>query len=97
MNLDPLINRRVIFKLHGHDATMDATILRYDENGYRIKGGTLTEFLNASGVSELSNDVRYLEFAKIEWFKAHDGVTPKGLGVALRDETTFPVTRLHGS
>jgi hypothetical protein len=74
MNLDPLINRRVIFKVRGHDAT----ILRYDENGYWLKGGTLAEFLSDSGVSEPSNDVRYLEFAKIEWFKAHDDVTPKG-------------------
>jgi len=78
MKLDPLINRRVIFKLRGHDTTMDATILRYDENGYWVKGGTLTEFLSDSGVSEPSNDVRYLEFAKIEWFKAHDDVTPTG-------------------
>ena len=56
MNLDPLINRRVIFKSRGHDATMDAMILRYDENGYWIKGGTLAEFLSDSGVSESSRD-----------------------------------------
>jgi hypothetical protein len=73
MRLDPLINRRVIFKLRGHDTPMDATILRYDENGYWTKGGTFAEFLSDSSVSEQSNDVRYLEFAKIEWFKAHDG------------------------
>lgn len=72
MKLDPLINRRVIFKLHGCDKTMDATILRYDESGYWIKGGTLAEFLG-DGVSEPSNDVRYLEFGKIQWLKAHDG------------------------
>jgi len=71
MKLDPLINRRVIFKLCGHNTTMDTTILGYDANGYWIRGGTIAEFLSESTVSEPSNDVRYLEFAKIEWFKAH--------------------------
>lgn len=73
MRLDPLINRRVIFKLRGHDTPMDTTILRYDENGYWTEGGTLAECHSDSSVSE--NDVRYLEFAKLEWFKARDGAT----------------------
>jgi hypothetical protein len=77
MKLDPLINRCVIFKLRSHNTTMDATMLRYDANGYWIRGGTLAEFLRESPVSEPSNDVRYLEFAKIEWFKAHDCEIPE--------------------
>ena len=77
MKLDPLINRRVIFKLRGHDLTMDTTILSYDANGYWIRGGTLAQFLSENAVSEPSNDVRYLEFAKIEWFKAHESETRK--------------------
>jgi hypothetical protein len=75
MKIDPLINRRVIFKLRGHDTTMDATILRYDENGYWIRGGTLANYLTENPVSEPSNDVRYLEFVKIEWSKAYESPT----------------------
>ena len=72
MKLDPLINRRVIVKLRGHITALDATILRYDANGYWIRGGTLAELLSESIVSEPSNAVSYWEFSKIEWFKAHE-------------------------
>jgi hypothetical protein len=45
IKLDPLVNRRVIFKLRCEASTMDATILGYDDAGYWIKGGTLAEHL----------------------------------------------------
>ena len=40
------LNRRVVFKLHGMDP-LDATVLRQDETGYWIRGGTLAEKLDA--------------------------------------------------
>jgi hypothetical protein len=68
MKLDPLLNRRVIFKLHGMDP-LDATILKQDATGYWIRGGTLASRLDQSNCSE-DNDVRFLEFARIEWLRA---------------------------
>jgi hypothetical protein len=70
IKLDPLVNRRVIFKLHGQAETMDATILSYDNSGYWIKGGSLAAFLGSAGRSQTGNDICYLEFGRIEWFKA---------------------------
>jgi hypothetical protein len=63
-----LTNRRVIFKLHGMDP-LDATVLKQDETGYWIRGGTLAEYLRRSGCSVLENDVRYVEFSRIEWLR----------------------------
>jgi hypothetical protein len=68
MKLDPLLNRRVIFKLHGMDP-LDATILKQDATGYWIRGGTLASRLDQSNCSE-DNDVRFLEFTRIEWLRA---------------------------
>ena len=76
MKLDPLINRRVVFKVIGHDMTFDATILRYDATGYWIRGGTLAGFLSQTPVSDPSNDLRYIEFAQIEWLRAHESAKP---------------------
>ncbi len=45
MKPDPLLNRRVIFKLHGMDP-LDSTILKQDETGYWIRGGTLAPHLD---------------------------------------------------
>jgi len=76
VKLDPLINRRVVFKLFGHDVTLDVTIPRYDANGYWIRGGTVAGFLSQTSVSDPLNDVRYLEFAKIEWLRAYESAKP---------------------
>jgi len=70
------MNRRVVFKLIGHDMTFDATILRYDATGYWIRGGTLAGFLSQTPVSDPSNYVRYIGFAQIEWLRAHECVKP---------------------
>ncbi|MFZ0142720.1 MAG: hypothetical protein WAL08_00065 [Candidatus Sulfotelmatobacter sp.] len=67
MKLDPLLNRRVIFKLQGMDP-LDATILKQDSTGYWIRGGTLAPRLDQSNCSE-DNDVRFLEFNRIEWVR----------------------------
>lgn len=63
-----LLNRRVVFKLHGMDP-LDATVLRQDETGYWIRGGSLAERLDQSNCSVPENDVRYLEFSRIEWLR----------------------------
>jgi hypothetical protein len=69
MKPDPLLNRRVIFKLHGMDP-LDSTILKQDETGYWIRGGTLPPHLDQSNCSQPESDVRYLEFTRIEWLRA---------------------------
>ncbi len=69
MKLDPLLNRRVIFKLQGMDP-LDATVLKKDEAGYWIRGGTLAPRLNQSNCSQPDSDVRYIEFTRIEWLRA---------------------------
>jgi hypothetical protein len=63
-----LQNRRVVFKLHGMDP-LDATVLRQDETGYWIRGGTLVGQLDQSNCSVQDSDVRYLEFSRIEWLR----------------------------
>ena len=68
MKPDRLLNRRVIFKLHGMDA-LDATILEQDATGYWIRGGTLAGRLDQSNCSMPESDVRYLEFSRIEWLR----------------------------
>jgi hypothetical protein len=68
MKPDPLLNRRVIFKLHGMDP-LDSTILKQDATGYWIRGGTLAPHLDQSNCSQ-NNDVRFLEFTRIEWLRA---------------------------
>jgi hypothetical protein len=68
MKPDPLLNRRVIFKLQGMDP-LDATVLRQDATGYWIRGGTLAPRLDQANCSQ-DNDVRYLEFTRIEWMRA---------------------------
>ena len=65
----PLLNRRVIFKLHGMDP-LDSTILKQDETGYWIRGGTLALQLEQSNCSLPESDVPYLEFTRIEWLRA---------------------------
>ena len=69
MKPDPLLNRRVIFKLHGMDP-LDATILKRDETGYWVRGGMLVGQLDGSHCSLPESDVRYLEFSRIEWLRA---------------------------
>jgi hypothetical protein len=69
MKREPLLNRRIIFKLHGMDP-LDSTILKQDETGYWIRGGTLAVQLNQSNCSQPESDVRYLEFTRIEWLRA---------------------------
>jgi len=73
IKLDPLVNQRVIFKLHGEESTMDAMILGYDDAGYWIKGGTLAEYLKKADVSDSLSDVRYLEIPKIQWLQRWPG------------------------
>jgi len=63
-----LLNRRVVFKLHGLDP-LDATVLRQDETGYWIQGGSLAGQLDRSNCSVQDSDVRYLEFSRIEWLR----------------------------
>jgi len=50
MKPDRLLNRRVVFKLHGMDP-LDATILKQDETGYWIRGGTLAGQLDQTNCS----------------------------------------------
>lgn len=69
MKLDPLLYGRVIFKLHGMDP-LDSTILKVDETGYWIRGGTLAPRLYRSNCSQPDNGVCYLEFTRIEWLRA---------------------------
>ena len=69
MKREPLLNRRVIFKLHGMDP-LDSTILKQDATGYWIRGGTLAVQLEPSNCSRPESDVRYLEFTRIEWLRA---------------------------
>lgn len=69
MKRNPLLNRRVVFKLHGMEP-LDAMILKQDDNGYWIRGGTLAEKLDESNCSLPESDVRYLEFSRIEWMRA---------------------------
>jgi hypothetical protein len=69
MKRDRLLNRRVIFKLQGMDP-LDSTILKQDETGYWIRGGTLAPQLGLSNCSLPESDVRYLEFTRIEWLRA---------------------------
>ena len=69
MKRDRLLNRRVVFKLHGMDP-LDATILKEDETGYWIRGGTLAGQLDRSNCSLPESDVRFLEFNRIEWMRA---------------------------
>jgi hypothetical protein len=68
IKLDPLINRRVIFKLRDHEQTLEATILGFDETGYWVRGGTLCDFLPRR--ESLHTDIRFLEFTRIQWFQA---------------------------
>ena len=69
MKPDPLLNCRVIFKLHGMDP-LDSSILKQDATGYWIRGGTLPPHLDRSNCSQPESDVRYLEFTRIEWLRA---------------------------
>jgi hypothetical protein len=69
MKPDPLLNRRVIFKLRGMDP-LDSTILKQDATGYWVRGGTLYPQLDQSNCSLPENDVRFLEFTRIEWLRA---------------------------
>ena len=69
MKRHPLLNRRVIFKLRGLDP-LDSTILKQDDAGYWIRGGTLAPHLDQSKCAVPDNDVRYLEFSRIEWLRA---------------------------
>jgi hypothetical protein len=69
MKREPLLNRRVIFKLHGMDP-LDSTILKQDATGYWIRGGTLALQLEPFNCSRPESDVRYLEFTRIEWLRA---------------------------
>jgi hypothetical protein len=64
-----LLDRRVIFKLHDMDP-LEATILKQDETGYWVRGGTLAGKLDRSNCSLPESDVRYLEFSRIEWLRA---------------------------
>jgi hypothetical protein len=72
MKSDRVLNRRVIFKLHGMDP-LDATVLKQDATGYWIRGGTLAGKLDESRCSLPESDVRYLEFCQIEWMRAPRG------------------------
>ena len=64
IKLDPLINRRVIFKLYDQEP-MEATVLSFDDTGYWIRGGTLAHFLSGS-----KEQVCFLEFRRIQWLQA---------------------------
>lgn len=63
------MNRRVIFKLRGMDP-LDSTVLKQDEGGYWIRGGSLAGQLEPANCSLPENDVRYLEFSRVEWVRA---------------------------
>jgi hypothetical protein len=63
-----LVNRRVVFKLHGMDP-LDAVVLKQDEAGYWIRGGTLAGKIDRENFSMPESDVRYLEFSRIQWLR----------------------------
>ena len=69
MRVTTLLNRRVVFKLHGMDP-LESTVLKQDEGGYWIRGGTLAGHLEPANFSLPESDVRYLEFSRIEWVRA---------------------------
>ncbi len=69
MKRTPLVNRRVIFKLHGMEP-LDATVLKQDETGYWIRSASLVGQLDQPNCSLPESDVRYLEFSRIEWLRA---------------------------
>jgi hypothetical protein len=48
---------------------LDSTILKQDATGYWIRGGTLAPQLDQANCSQ-DNDVRFLEFTRIEWLRA---------------------------
>jgi len=69
MKATSLLNRRVIFKLRGMDP-LDSTLLKQDEGGYWIRGGSLAGHLEQANCSLPESDVRYLEFSRVEWVRA---------------------------
>lgn len=71
LRLDPLLKRRVNFKLRRQESVMDATVLRSDATGYWIKGGSLADFLAQTDNPSPHPDVHFLAFAKIEWLEPH--------------------------
>jgi hypothetical protein len=68
MQLDPLINRVVIFKLRDCAETLYGTIRAFDEHGYWVENGTI--FVHLPVGNDANSRVRYLEFRRIEWFQA---------------------------
>lgn len=62
-----LLNRRVIFKLHGMNP-FASTVLQNDETGYWIRGALLPN-LDQSNCSMPESDVRHLEFTRIQWLR----------------------------
>ena len=68
MKATSLLNRRVIFKLRGMDP-LDSILLKQDEGGYWIRGGTLAGHLKQANCSLPESDVRYLEFSRVEWVR----------------------------
>lgn len=68
IKLDPLVKRRVIFKLRDHEQTLEATILGFDEIASWVQGNTLCDFLPNRKSQPI--DVRFLEFIRIQWFQA---------------------------
>jgi hypothetical protein len=68
LQLDPLVNRRVILKLYG-EPPMHATLVGYDDTGYWLKGGTLAEHLKTAVSGGTDDVVQFLELTRIEWFQ----------------------------
>jgi hypothetical protein len=69
MKRDHMLDRRVVFKLHGMEP-LDAVVLKKDATGYWIRGDALAGERDQFNCSLPESDVRYLEFTRIEWVRA---------------------------
>lgn len=70
IKLDPLINKLVRFKLRELLDTREGTIRAFDGEGYWIEGGSLAEYLRATGSgADATSQVQFLEYNRIQWFQ----------------------------
>jgi hypothetical protein len=70
IQLDPLVNKLVRFKLHESSQIYEAIILAFDETGYWVRGGSLCEYLkNADSDHGSDSDTRYLDVKRIHWIQ----------------------------
>ena len=70
IKLDPLVNKRVRFKLHEIAEMKEAVIRAFDELGYWVEGGSLAQYLrNTSPCSDAESEIQFVEFKRIHWIQ----------------------------